>query len=572
MVFMDESGTFNRLASELSLEERVNLLTKLTVQSEISQEPLYEENTGFSAPPLEIEKQYEKTPWYYHIFYWILGFFKSKSPLKVYEDRLVAKLGREIEARSPGLYDNGRGILLPEFYKKLTELKEGSRFFYTALDASVNRDKGAFYAFLASLEMGEVHRRLSAETDPAFIAEQNPNAFEMELRQIAFRSLEDCMSVINEEQRGIMYHNARALYCLKELSSFLFDRALMSFVFENTHSGPICSAILIKDQLLMLNNILFSLKHIPSMTLLESLFVFILQEHERETGFNMETEMRKLLSRAEEALVIIRDFNKEVPLTLILRCVERNMALTPRAISGGEDWFKVYQDYWKRYTETRFAEYMRGRRQRDLFNAFRTFLKGTNLKILSHVRSDYNLEGIPISYALSLSFLLTFYSAVFISDINKTLRQILIDGDFYKRENRTEFTESYNELVKLEDVIRKFEVELSSSGEYGKRYTMAKGDMSSLPIKRRKVQIVVEEASDEARRIVTRTREAIDTMLNILNGILKKDPTSKYDTLSNMANMTGRTTVFVDGIADTIRKLKKTLQLLDDIDIVEIGR
>ncbi|MDR2029110.1 MAG: DUF5312 domain-containing protein [Treponema sp.] len=569
---MDENRTFNRLSSELSLEERNNLLKKLTSQSEISQEPLYGESAGFFAAPVEIEKQYEKAPWYYHIFYWILGFFKSKSPLKIYEDRLVAKLGREIEGQTPGLYDYERGILLPEFYKKLTELKQGSRFFYTALDVSVNRDKGAFYAFLASLEMGEIHRRLNTETDPAFIAEGNPKAFESELRQIALRAMEDAMSVINEEQRGLMYQHARSLYCLKELSSFLFDRVLTSFIFETAHSGPICSAGLVKDQLLILNNILFSLKHIPSMPLLESLFIFILQEHEQEAGFNMETEIRKLLSQAEESLVVIRDFNKEVPLTRILRCVERDMALSPKVISGGEDWFKVYQEYWKRHTEARFSEYMRVRRHRDLLNAFRSFLKGTNLKILNYVRSDYNPDGIPVSCSFSLSFLLTFYSAVFISDINKVLRQILIDGEFYKRENRTDFTESYNELIKLEDVIKKFEAELSPSGEYGKRYSMAKGDMSSLPIKRRKIQIVVEEASDEAKRIVSRVREALHTMLDILNGILRKDPTSKYDTLANMANMSGKTTIFVDGIADTIQKVQKTLQLLDDIDIMEIGR
>jgi hypothetical protein len=572
MVFMDESGTFNRLASELSLEERTGLLQKLTAQSEISQEPLYVENSGSPLVSLEIEKQYEKIPWYYRILYWILAFFKSKSPLKIFEDRLVAKLGRDIEAKAPEMYDYGRNILLPEFHAKLTELKDGSRFFYTALDASVNRDKGAFYAFLASLEMGEIHRRLSTETDPAFIAEKNPNAFEMELRQIALRALEDCMSLISEEQRGLMYHNARSLYCLKELSSFLFDRVLMAFIFESAHSGPICSAGLVTDQLAALTNILFSLKQIPSMPLLESLFIFILQDHEREAGFSMEAAMRKLLSQAEESLVIIRDFNRDVPLTRILRCAERNMALSPKAISGGEDWFKVYQEYWKRHIEVRFTEYMRVRRRQDLLNSFRSFLKGTNLKLLNHVRSDHNPDGIPVSYAFSLSFLLTFYSAVFLADINKVLRQILIDGDFYKRENRTEFTESYNELVKLEDIIKKFEAELSSSGEYGKRYSSAKGDMSSLPVKRRKIQIAVEEASDEARRIVTQVRDSIKTMLNILNGILKKDPTSKYDTLANMSTMTGKTAVFITGITDTIQKLEKTLQLLDDIDIMELGR
>jgi hypothetical protein len=36
--------------------------------------------------------------------------------------------------------------------------------------------------------------------------------------------------------------------------------------------------------------------------------------------------------------------------------------------------------------------------------------------------------------------------------------------------------------------------------------------------------------------------------------------------------MTGKGTAFPDSIMDTIQKLQKTLQLLDDIDLMELGR
>jgi hypothetical protein len=420
--------------------------------------------------------------------------------------------------------------------------------------------------------MGEIHQRLSAETDPNLAAEKNPDASEQDLRQLAFKAMEDNIAAVTEEQRNLMYMDTRALHCLKELSSFLFDRVIMAFSFEPSIPGQICAAHVVKDQLLVLNNILYSLKEIPSMTLLESLFIFLLQERVGEANFDINREIRDLLDKAESAITAIRNFNRQVPLTLILRCACRDTALSPRAVSGGEDWFVVYRDYWKRHVEMRLTEYMRQRRHRDLTNSFRYFLKGTNLKVLGNVVSESNPDGLPINGAFSLSFLLTFYSVVFMNDINRVIRPILIDGEFYKRENRTEFTEAYNELIKLEDVIKKFEAEISPSGDYGKRYAHARSDMTSLPVKRRKIQMVLEDASGEAVRIIDQAKDAINSMINVLSGILKKDASAKYDTLSNMSSLAGKGSAFAAGVADSVQKFQKTLQLLKDIDMMEIGR
>jgi hypothetical protein len=275
--FPAEDKTLNRLVSDLSLEERQNLLEKLKGQSNLSSEPLYTAAQE-EGPKVNFEEQYARLPWYYHLFYFILSFFKSKPPAKLFEDGQVGKLGREIDENAPGLYDYQRGYLLSEFYQLFMDLKEGARFFFTALDASVNRDKGGFYAFLGSLEMGEVHRRLQTETDPEGIAEKSPNASEAELRQIAFKVMEDSFAAINETQRNTMYTNTRSLYCLKELSSFLFDRVIMAFGFASSAGGQNCSVNVVKELLISLNNILFSLREPPPLALLESLFIFLLQE------------------------------------------------------------------------------------------------------------------------------------------------------------------------------------------------------------------------------------------------------------------------------------------------------
>jgi hypothetical protein len=569
--YMADSGSFEKLVTGLSLNERQGLLEKLKTQSTLSKGPLYYEDDS-AATAYDIQTKFSSLPWFSRFWYFILGFFKSKPPLKIFEEKRISILGNMVEERTQGLYDYEKAMLLPAFFRQITRLKEAAHFFYSALDSSVNRDRGAFFAFLGSLEMPDVHNRLQEEATPEFIAEKNPDASESEMRQMAHKTMDESFSMITEEYRNSMYFNARTLNCLKELSSFLYDRVLMSFNVNNAVGGEICSAGVVRDLLINLNNLLFSLKVIPPLTLLESLFVFILQERASELAFDSNRETRLLLAKAEDSIAVIREFNKQVPLTWILRCSTRNMSLSPKEISGGEDWFVIYRDYWKRRIDFLFTDYVKDRLHRELQDSFQSFFKGKSLRMLENAQSPSSSEGLPIKGAYALSFLYTFYSVVFIPNINWVLRTILIDGEWKKKENRSEFAESFNNLVKLEDEISKFEHEISPSGDYGKRFIQAKQDMSALPVKRRKIQIIVEEATADAQKILEFARDASESIVSLLNGILGNDIRGKYDTLSNLAKISGKSNQFIAGIIDAIGYFEKVNTILGNIEAMEQGR
>ena len=571
---MAENVVFDRLVANISLEERQNLLEKLKSQSNISSGILYFEDKEV-VPAGDIASEFARLPWYSRLWYSILSFFKAKPPVVIFGDYQVSMLGEKIEERTPGLYDYQERMLLMAFHRQIEKLKEAARFFYSALDTSVNRDKGAFFAFLGSLEMPEVHKQLEAETEPAAIVESHPELPEMELRQIAFKAMEDAFAMITEEQRDVMYFASRSLNCLKGLSSFLFDRLIMAFTAKNSQTGTTCSVNVVKELLIALNNVLLSLKVVPPMTLLESLFIFILQERASEPGFNIHREIQMLLIKAEASLAVIREFNKKVPLAWIIRCATRNMSFVPQEISGGEDWFVVYRDYWRRRIETNFADYLRERRLKGLLESFRYFLKGQSLKTLSNIQSDSNPDGLPVKGSFALSFLLAFYSAVFLPGINKILRPILIDGEFQRKENRAEFTESYNNMIKFENDIRKFEHDISPSGDYGTRYAQVQQDMISLPIKRRKTQIVLEDAQEDAEKIVDQVRKSSRSMVNLLSGFLGKEARGKYDALTNLSAIAGKGNeynAYLEGMNEALQQFQTLAKLLDDIEAMEEGR
>jgi hypothetical protein len=259
------------------------------------------------------------------------------------------------------------------------------------------------------------------------------------------------------------------------------------------------------------------------------------------------------------------------------------MSLSAQAITGGEDWFVVYHDYWRDRIEEKLTEYRMQRQQQELFESFRYFLKDKPLKNLEHVASEANPDGLPIKGAFSLSFLLTFYSAVFINDINNDLRHILIDGRFFQRDNRTAFTESYNNLIKLETDIKRLDNQLNISGDYGKRYIRA-NEETSLQTRRRKTQIILDDASDEATAIIDQTKTAINNMIAILRAIITVDEHGNYTVLVNMthfmgqdetaevATPTAKGTAFIHSINEVIEKLQVALHILEDIAVLELDK
>jgi hypothetical protein len=248
------------------------------------------------------------------------------------------------------------------------------------------------------------------------------------------------------------------------------------------------------------------------------------------------------------------------------------MSIQPKAISGGEDWFSMYKEYWKHTVEEQFNDYTRNHHRRELIECFHNFFNGAELQVLSGAKSDLNPEGIPFKGAFCLSFLRTFHSVLFIPKLNLILRPILIDGDFFKKENLTEFNDVYNEIFKIDETIRRFEGDISNEGDLGKRYAAAKMDMSSLSVKRHKIQLVEDDASDEASKIIGRIRDALELMVKVLEGILTKTPDGKFDTLTNLADMIGKTDAFLNGVTNTIKTLIKTMALMDKISTMEAGR
>ena len=563
---MAESTTLNQLASGISFDERQSLLQKLGSYSVISSAPLYGEDAG--GGEMDFAAAFSALPWYLRVWYFVLGLLKAKPPAEIFKNRKLQLLGKRIESKTPGLYDCRDKMLLGAFCRRVETLKEASRFFYTTLD-TIARDKGALFAFIASIEMPNVHRKLQTEADPTVVADNNPQMTESEIRQATTSAMEEAFGMISGEQRNAMYATVRSLNCLKGLSSFLFDRLILAFSKKPSSANSSCPINVVTELLVTLNNILFSFKVVPPLSLLQSLFVFLLQEKVGEPGFSIEKETRLLSTRAENSLAVIRSFNKEVPLTWIIRCATNNTAFVPTEISGGEDWFAVYREFWRKRNETLYASIVKNRQRQELLSSFGDFLQGGIPIPLEHLESDSNPDGIPVKGEFTLSFLRAFHVSVFMTDINQVLRPMLLEGDFVKKESRLEFTEQYNTLLNLESDIRMFDMALAPAGNYGSRYRQVLQEVTALQVKQRRLQAIIDEAQGAANKLVDQVRGVSFTVLSMLAILLEDDKNGTRTVLSNLTNIAERNSGFIEHTEKAIDQFKRLIELLNDIRTME---
>ena len=245
------------------------------------------------------------------------------------------------------------------------------------------------------------------------------------------------------------------------------------------------------------------------------------------------------------------------------------MRLEPKDMGGGEDWFVIYRDYWKRQIDEKFNTYIRKRRYENLIETFNAFFKSTSLSLLENAESPQNPEGFPIPNVYSLSCLKTFFQMTFIEDMNQYLSVILLEGIFFRKEKQSLFTESYNNILKVGEVIQHFESKIAPGGDYGKSYFINTGkEASSISIKQRRSQAVLAEAVEEAEQIVSNTRKAVLNMTGILREIID----SKIDAPVNLSYVSSRMPGFIKGLTSSTVHLQQFMQLLDTINTIEDGR
>ena len=566
---MERLPVFDMLVNQLTGAERRELLDRIMASAPISQEPLFPPD----ALPPRLSPAAEVLAGRGLLLRIIMFFrriFSGKTNEELVQEDHLREMASQIEARFPGLVDQRREVLLSGFAEQLRALRDAAQFFKDILARSVEQEKGGFVTFLIATELPDIHARLVAETDPWPRVE---SGISLELaRSAAIEAWEDILRSLTDDRRKLLYADFRGLLFLRRLSGFLFDRLLGNWK-VGPASGPEASFGQVSELLCELGDLLFSLSMPPTKELLEALFAMA----ERETGGQTAESIEKAVSADVQAgiaaLQAIRAFNTRIPLGQILRLVTGDPDHLPRDLPGGEDWFAIFRTYWKDKIEARVEACREEAKGKELAAEIIAFVGEVGMPSLPHLAREGKEGSPPLRHELALSFLLGFARGPLIRDINRPLKILLVDGEFYRKDNRIEFTDAYNCFLHLDENILALDAKAAPDGEIGQAWAQVSGEMTSLPIKRRKLDGIRRGLEEEAESLIRAAGSAFVGMSRILQGVLKGEAGGRYDSVQNLSFLDGRSNrEYLRSLDGARGGCERALAILSEVSGLDLGK
>lgn len=566
---MPAPQVFDTLSAQLSSTERRELLDRIRRGAGLSMEPLIppdSASTGKVPPGEEDDKGLTLLS---RFVYFFRKLFSGKSVEQLQTEDVLKQMVGKLDSLRPGLIDWKRGILLEDFAVQLRSLRDSARWFADLFARSIDQDKGAFIACLVSIQLPEIHGRIVSETDPFTRTEASLSIDET--RTIVLAAWEDILRSMTDDRRRSIYTDLRSLMFLRSLSGFLFDRLLGHW--KQQPGGFVgASFSSTRELLLELGDLLYSIALPPSTELLEALFVTASQEAMIQPDFDAESVMGADFQAGAEALQGIRSFNSKVPIAAMLRIVAGDPAYVPRELPGGEDWFLSFRSFWKDRIEAKLEAFKVESRNRELAQEIRTFLGNREMPVFANIAREGINDGPPMRYELPLALLEGLSQGPFIHEMNRPLKLLLLEGEFYRKDNRIEFTDAYNSLLRLHERLVAFDGKLGSDGDHGRAWVQAQKEIAPLHSRRRKIDALRRAIDEEAEGMLRDSAIALITMTRVLQGVLKGEAGGRYDSLQNLSAVDGRANRdFLKSLDATRATCETAIALLEELSGLELG-
>lgn len=559
---MNEVSVFDKLVSDLESSERKALLEKIHHSFSEPQEPLTtipEDKTA-----LNPDEELKKLTVIQRFFLFLQSIFTRKDRYTLIQDILLKKTASIIEKRANGLIDFPNSLYSEKMHNELALLKEHTLFFQEPLRSALVKNKHAFFAFLAGLELELVQFKLINETDPFSLWDtgtiEDPAAVKYEMRKIAA----DIFQEIPKENKQRVYLDAQSLSALFHLSNHPFDNMLSEF-----KSGK-CTFRGLDKYLTPLADLLKALEFTPTAEALKALFLFYYRERLTDKDFLFEENLCRSLSESKKALKGISSFNERIPLVSIIKYTKEDLGYSPQNKTGGEDWFVIYKDFWHRRLESGYREFYWQRNHEMLRNQAADFIGSYHLPQVFKKGAIWP-DG-RVNYCLSLSFLKALLEKIFQKN-QRELKLIFLKGEFYKEENRQVFTDTLEDISNIDTRIILLAGSLEPDGELGGRMKKIYDKDVKTESDKQIITDIFVQANKEALAIIEQTGRHLQALAHILGGILHGEPGSQFDTLSNLASIGGRENKkLISSWHDILDQIVQSMNLLAEIKELESSR
>lgn len=550
---MYDSDVFKRLTSDLSIQERKNLLERIKVP-ELEQQEIEDIDQLTNTKDLDIDMIYNKLSLFKKLVIFLKVLFQKKKKEEIVAADLLHTIENQLERIDENLVDLKNRVFLPDFYKELYQ-------FYTVLMpvrkyfnfANTDRKK-EFFLFLGTFEMEDFSREILVNTNPEKVTEDG-NEDLLEIKKIVDSNFDDAFKFLYPDEKENMYMHAKILYNFTELIFFPLESILTYFREKNGLVMP-CKMNDIRKYLFDFIDHINSLRHYPSDVLLEAVYLFSNNQDDDDEEVKVEEGLKHFFSLIGNVMTAVSHLKKDLHLIDLGRVICRRVNYTPKQLSGGEDWFTHFRAAWGEKIFAQFSVYKRQKAIKQTIAEAIIFLGTPGIPPLEHYQKKKWAEYWELRFCLSISFISYFLHNVLVEEMMPTIKIILINGEFYKEHNRDELVSSLNTVHQCSDRIRNLERDLSPHGVIGNEIEAYKKELIVENMLQKKIQTKLEQADSSAELILKDFLKSGKIICAVLKGILYGQMGGQYDTLSN--------------IGDVNRKQRKNVMPLIDSVFVRI--
>ncbi|TVR88475.1 MAG: hypothetical protein EA428_11730 [Spirochaetaceae bacterium] len=529
-------GAFDSLVQELSTSERRDMLEKVQGSISVSWDPTTDDDAGDAHEHVDATVEFYRMPFFTRLWILLLKAFSGQTREQLVHERLIRRHATTLGRRYPEIFERRNSLVLPGFFQAVDGLSQSVRPLSGALSRALGRNEPTFLAFLLSLEMESVQRELASETDPFEISREDPEMPEPEVRRRMMINLDYVFESMPSDGRARMYDSARFLHALHRVANFPFQTISGRAVISGEDGAGGCPVGEIATPLSDLAGALAALRSRPSPRLMEAVFLFAEQERIPSGDYNLADGLSRRLRGASLALSQIREFMVEVPVVGLSRVALEDINYEPRVVTGGEDWFALVKRFWSDRCDKLYGEYVLSVQKRRYSRDIEQLVDAGPVQALRSYRTIQGEEG---QHARSIGALLLFMRNAFRHKMLSPLKTLLIDGEFYKSENRSEYDEAFEILSNTEQVILDFQQRLETSGDLGMTIDHLRTQPHDADYPER-LDKAMRKIDARASEILNESIAALRTVAEVVNGILYGEVGGRYDTLANLGQIGGR--------------------------------
>lgn len=516
---MKDNTVFERLSAELTRDERERLLSSLREGREEALAPV---SGPGEAPPPPIEEQVKALGLFGRFLIFLQQIFSGRSREELLLRRTLTTMRQGL--RKPPLpgVDPVRRLFTEPFAEVLEEARKSQSGAAPLLEAAaMNREE--LVIRLAALECPVLNRELLLCTSRSAVEEADERN-ERVLRSNLTRSVEERLQEISSASAARIRLSLAQVDQLNDIAQFPFSSLVGSFSGEADAGGRTCPFDYVARLIERLVSRLACLSGPLEQTALETI---VLIAHRRDNYASQDTYQDALVEGFRTltgAIAVVRDLSHRYPLLTLVRIMREEPWWQPPASEHtGNDWLSIYRASLGARIAAEVLRVSLRRQVEDKLASLEDVI-GNSVQPMANLPED-----IRRFYS---AMVLRSFAEHYLPETLPPLKLILTGADFYKSSNRAQYNDAFNDYEKIPREIKTFEKTLSPDGDWG---TVLHGNGTE---EQRRTMIA--RVEEELQRLAASARVTLETLSNLLGGILYAKPGSSYDSIANYGQIGGR--------------------------------